>query len=150
MLKCNLKPDWDYLVGDDMEQLGNLFEVAAREYDMSVFVPTFMNSRFREAMDEWHPQYSNGPVLWLLSKVLIDFPDLPKMENNYPHYCMKWIGMTYAYLCFYLNMTSKEIYALLPLDKMLSNYTVGHERSFESFAERFISDYNKALSNIKE
>ena len=148
MLKKNLKPDWDYLYDRDVEQLGNIFEYAYKQgYCMSELVPKFMNSSLRRAMDDWHPQLTNGPIQVVLRKFIEDFGPISKSDEYYPLNCMKWVGMAYAYLSYYLNMSSVEIYKLVPFEKMVDNYTTGHERSFTSFAEKFIADYNRCVAD---
>lgn len=146
MLKQNIKPDWEHLYYGDMDRLGEIFEYALHQgYNMKIFVEQFMNSWIRESMDNWHPQFSNGPVQWTVYTFINDYPNIPLTyeENNYPYLSMRWIGMTYSFLSYYLNMPSKELYSILPFEQMVVNYSTGHERSFESFANVFIEDYNR-------
>jgi len=135
LLRKNLKDNWLACYDQDMYQLGEIFNWAYElGYDMPTYIKTFMESDFREAMDEWHGIWSNGPVPVVEKEFSDNFGPFKKSNICYPHLCIKWIGEAYAYLHYYTSLSSKELYSILPFEEMLARYTVGHEMSFESWA----------------
>ena len=151
-LFINYKEDWDYCYIQDMQQLGSLFEWVGNEVklEMNEFVSQFMNSSIRADMDAWHPWYSNEPCN-LLFKHFNDYkekfnlqsiPQVPDEDIDYYPDELRWVGMWYAYLHYCLNMSSKDIYKILPLEKARMYYPIGHEMSWEGITNRFIDEYN--------
>ena len=143
MLKKNIREDWEIFYGQDMNQLGDLFETALREgLDIESFIPDVMNSETRVAMDNWHPMLSNcdaSDIIRLHERELFKFKKATK-EQYYPENCLRWIGMMYGYLIYYTSLSSKELYKECPLDFMLDCYIVGHEMSIEGYAERLCGE----------
>ena len=150
------KDGWDDLVEVDMEQMGDLFEYAAVDEGvyMPDFVELFMNSTIRANMDSWHPRYHSE----CCNELYDHFVECQKhynkpiarmaVESERDFHCneFSWIGMWYAFLHYYLDITSKDLYSILPLDKSRKYYTIGHQMSWEGISDRFISDYNEYVS----
>ena len=141
MVRKNINTDWEIFYSQDMKQMGGLFEIAYnRGYNMNVFIPTFMNSKTRELMDNWHPALSNGPIHYIISWFIDEVGDIEKSDLCYPENCMRWVGMMYAYLIYYTSMSSKELINEIPLDDMLHYYITGHQMEFKTYADKLFGD----------
>ena len=131
---------------------GNIFRVACEQrYDMNVFVPSYMNSRFcAKNMDGIWTVYQFADAEECLDFILpeIQPPKLDKVVYNPA--VMEWIGFTYRQLYLTLNISSKEIYDKVSFLDMIVYYpglhTVDDEMAMDIIKEdKFSSNTGRRL-----
>ena len=144
-LQSKINHDFEDFMYADMQKMRFLYEYVADEtiLDVRTFSELFMRSGIRELMDSWHGRYSNRDV----DMLLVDFMEaeapalIPKTEDI-GGIVASWVGMAYSFFCYYMSMSSKEVVELLDFDTMLRYFSIGHEMSFEGWAERVIREVN--------
>lgn len=135
----------------DMENMGYIFEYCVKycrqlygvEIDRKKFLDTFMNSNLRYEMETGHPRLLSQSAFDTVKK-FIEVDNLGHIENfgrngADPEYLPNqwyWVGWMYAYLHFRADILSADLVRLLPLDRMLEDYHLGHEMDREVYYSR--------------
>ena len=105
---------------------GYLFEECQYHFygalDPFDFVERFMVSDIASDMDN-DLCYAHTWGLVQMMDVLVEELDLKPFTGKYLDYrALHWIGYMYRYWVFWLGISSKEVYAQVPLEKALESY----------------------------
>lgn len=123
---------------DDMKIMGYFFELLPeRIYNVDVedFFYHFMRSDIREAMDNLNPQLLNMASYNVLERYLETGVNIKylKEQKYYRENELYWVGSVYPYISVYKEIKSKELVKILPFNKILDMYPLGHEMGYSSF-----------------
>ena len=137
----------------DMDNMGYLFEYCDDyceklynvKIDKNKLLKAFMTSRFREEMENGQPKFLSQAAYdslkqWIsvdYDNNLDDFIGAP--HNEYIKNQYYWIGWMYAYIHFSSGLSSKTIVDILPIEKMIEHYHLGHEMSKEVYYKKIES-----------
>lgn len=132
---------------DANELMRMVFEVSAKNktHNFLHFVEGFMKSKYRVLMDKGSTRVINMTYDELLSYLKQKCPEIFKKGNFSIDYLQAgWIGMMYNNLQFILKISSKELYELIPLDKMMKYFKTLHTISQEEALQKIV------MANIKK
>lgn len=152
-LSSKINYNFDDFIYADMKKMRYLYEYVADDtiLDVRTFSELFMRSGIRELMDKWHGRYSNRDVPELLKDFMeAEEPALIPKTEDVGGIVASWIGMAYSFFCYYMSMSSKEVVELLDFDTMLRYFSIGHEMSFEGWANRVIREVNEYRESLAE
>lgn len=138
------KENWLY---KDMQNMGYIFEYCNKycenlygvSIDREKFIKSFMKSAIRKETEAGNPSLLSQSAMDTVQKFIdedcdkniIQFEDANK--KSYAMNQLYWAGMIYAYLHYAENKPSSELEDLIPLEKMLDYYYLGHEMDIETF-----------------
>lgn len=114
----------------------NVFSLAMdMNFDDEDFAKNYMNSEFcQREMDAIYSFFHMTDPNYFMAELLDEIH--PKKDNmHYDHNAIEWIGWMYKYLQLRFEIPSKEIYAVLPLQKMLNYYPGMHTQDPEYFID---------------
>ena len=137
----------------DMDNMGYLFEYCDDyceklynvKIDKNKLLKAFMTSRFREEMENGQPKFLSQAAYDSLKQwISVDYDDnldgfIGTPHNEYIKNQYYWIGWMYAYIHFSSGLSSKTIVDILPIEKMIEHYHLGHEMSKEVYYKRIES-----------
>ena len=104
-------------------------------FDNEDFISKYMNSDFcKRHMDTSYSFYQTADPGYCMEYILDEIHP-KKNDKHYAPSAIEWIGWTYRYLQIELNMTSKEIYTMLPLKTMLAYYPGMHTQDEDFFVD---------------
>ena len=144
---ANIDTEFRNLIHYDMQQMRNLYYYVEEctVLDIQHFSDVFMRSGIRQEMDGWHVHYSNEPAHEIVRDLMmLENPILVPKKDYYGCQITSWIGMAYAYFRYYTQLPSSSIVELLDFETMLRYFSIGHEMSFEAWANRVIREINEA------
>lgn len=134
----------------DMERMGYMFEYCDTEclnryntkIDKIKLMTAFMNSDFRELMEQGHPKFlsqasTDSLKQWIQTDYNNDIEEfVTKKDLEFEHNQMYWVGWIYAYIHFASKLPSKELVKALPIETMIEQYYTGHEVSKENYYDK--------------
>ena len=124
---------------------GNIFRVACEErYDMDLFVPAYMRSRFcAKNMDGIWTVFQFADPEECLDFIIPEIQPKKLDKIVYKSSVMEWMGFTYRQLYLALNIPSKDIYDKVSFGDMILYYpglhTVDDEMAIEIITENKFS-----------
>lgn len=143
----------------DMENMGYIFEYCNKycnklfgvDIDRIKFLSAFMISQLRFEMETGHErllsQSAEDSVRMFIEVDCDDeieqFKRTKETIDNYAYNQLYWVGWMYAYLHFRQDILSRELVKILPIEKMLEHYYLGHEMSKEAYYEHIEHLFNK-------
>lgn len=119
-----------------------LFETVAekKNIDFEFFVSNFMRSKYRQLMDIGSTRIINMTYDELLSYLENDNRKMFKKASKISIDVLQagWIGTIYNIIQFQTKLSSKEIYNIINLDKMMSYFRTFHTIDENLAVERII------------
>lgn len=124
----------------------NLFELSLKHTDLSsnTFIRRFLNSKEATYFED----KSYLIMSYQLEDLLRDLNDRykeSKVITRYDEDCLSWMGYVYRAAAFMYDLSSKEIYKLIPVDYLYKAYT----RDALTKPEAFIEEYMKNINTQK-
>ena len=102
-----------------------------------------MNSEFCEReMDALYSFFHMSDTAYTMN-VLLDEIHPKKNTRHYNPDTIEWIGWMYKYLQLRFEISSKEIYAILPFKTMLGYYAGMHTQDPEYFVEHIQTKFER-------
>lgn len=143
----------------DMENMGYIFEYCNKycnklfgvDIDRIKFLNAFMISQLRYEMETGHERLlsqSAEDSIRMFIEVDCDdeieqFKRTKETIDSYAYHQLYWVGWMYAYLHFRQDILSRELVKIIPIEKMLEHYHLGHEMSKEVYYEHIEHIFNK-------
>lgn len=131
-MSCGLDVGYDIC---KMQQ--KLFMLAMEmDFDDDDFIQKYMNSDFcSREMDALYSFFHMTDPKYTMA-VILDEIHPQKSDMHYDFNAIEWIGWMYKYLQLRFEIPSKQIYKILPLNKMLGYYPGMHTQDAEYFVDR--------------
>lgn len=126
----------------DMENMGYLFEYCHKycmqlygvSIDTEKFLDEFMRSDIRREMETGHPRLLSQSAYDTVKKFIevdhegnIEKFKEDKEKRSYRENQLYWVGWMYAYIHYEMDILSRDLIKVLPLELMLEQYYLGHE-----------------------
>lgn len=128
----------------DMENMGYIFEYCDEyckklfntDIDKEKLLSAFMASNFRHEMETGHERLLSQSAYDSIKMFINidckgDINQFKKKDSGEEkeYYCnqLYWVGWMYAYLHYKEDISSKDLFNILPLETMLEHYYLGHE-----------------------
>ena len=130
-MECGLEVGYDIC-----ETQEKIFSLAMdMGFDDENFISKYMNSQFcNREMDALYSWFQMADPEDSMDYILKEI----EPQKNYRHhdeYAIQWTGWMYRYLHLRLKVSSREIYAILPLKDMLVYYIGMHTQDDEYFVD---------------
>lgn len=104
-------------------------------FDDEDFASKYMVSKFcNKEMDALYSFFQMAEPEYCMDYILEEIHP-QKNDKHYATSVIEWIGWMYRYLHIELNIPSKEIYAMLPMEKMLAYYPGMHTQDEDFFVD---------------
>lgn len=148
------KKSW---LSKDMQNMGYIFEYCNKyceniygvSIDREKFIKSFMKSAIRKEAEAGNPSLLAQSAIDTVQKFIDEDCEKNieqfkgKKSKQYSMNQLYWAGMIYAYLHYAENKSSSELEKIIPLEKMLDYYYLGHEMDVETFHDHIKPVLNK-------
>lgn len=136
-------PAYDECYLDSMfQKVQYLFKLIARNCD-NVFgvITDYMESEYRQRMDEGNPLYLNKTPKQILGSLDILIHNLTEISEEYDEFILEWMADIYTYMQWSYNISSKEIVKRIEPEELYSKYDPLHETSIKNGIDKLLEIY---------
>jgi len=129
----------DVYIEEVIETQGVLFDkVIDTEYSFEDFVTKYMKSDLKAKIDRRDPIRTNYLAYEQLEEFLKEATVKKSKIRNFNTLLAEWTGNFYAYLQWYLQIPSRELIEILPIEKLIKLANGLHDYDFELAVKKLL------------
>lgn len=121
-----------------------LFERSVTQLNMSseIFVRRFMNSKIANELDNESFLDDSKTIEDIFNELVDQYGKLNYGSKKYDRNAMYWTGYLYRCFAYTYELSSKQVYKLLPLKEVISSFEAYHTLDVEHAIERLLEAKN--------